>query len=73
MFECDSDDGCVVNINDSIIIRDAIPESPSNDLIQSHRDVMDSYIEESKWTDFIRPRTMDEPDRFPRHKKSDNV
>lgn len=73
IFECESDDGCIVEINNSIVIRDSLPEVPSSDLIQSQRDVMEEYIQKAEWTEFIRPRTMDEPERFPRNKQSDDV
>jgi len=69
-IQCESDDGCSVNINDADILSDNIHSESANDLLQLKFDIMEKYVADGHWLDFVRPKFAPQPDRFERHNKS---
>ena len=65
-FFCESDDGCVIELNNSVILRDNVPEGKTTDYLQYKRQLLARKIKDGEWDDFIKPPSLDEPDRFPR-------
>jgi len=70
---CEADDGCQVSINGDILINDNISPPDTDDLLKVQRKVMDDYAINGEFLDFIRPRTSDDPTRFPRKNYSDPI
>jgi len=62
-----------VEVNETVVIRDNILEVDSSDLLHSKMELMEKALNEGKWMEFIKPRTIDQPGRFPRNKVSENV
>jgi len=59
-----------VELNNTVILRDNIPEGPITDLLANKRTIFEQQIEGGGWDDLIKPPGINSPERFPRNKVS---
>jgi len=65
-FYCETDDGCLVYLNDTVIIQDNLTIEPMSDLLTPKKKYMEQQIKNGKWDEFIKPPGLNDPERFPR-------
>jgi len=64
VFHCEADDGCIIEMNGAVILRDNIPEKEDDtkDFLQDKKIVFEKVIEGEKYDTFIKPKKAeDEP------------
>lgn len=57
-------------LNDTLVIKDSIPEIPSKNLLDYKFKIMKEQIAKGEWDSFIKPPNPKGPDRFPRTPQS---
>jgi hypothetical protein len=73
IFTCESDDGCIIMINGSTVMRDGIPETNKSDFLQEKKEHLKGQIQQGAWDEIIKPRKWDEPSRWPRVMTSEPI
>lgn len=71
-FFCESDDGCIVWLNETIIIQDNMLVEPSNNVLDYKFKVLKDVIAKGGWDEFIKPPDPKGPGRYPRTPKTVN-
>lgn len=69
-FQCESDDGCTVSLNNTVIVRDNLPDGAMTDLLEPKKKFMKTQIKSGNWDEFIKPPGLSDPPRFPRTPKT---
>jgi len=64
-FTCESDDGCIIEMNGSVVLRDNIPETEddTHDFLQIKKKQFDKSLSGTDFENFIKPKTAEDPPR----------
>lgn len=64
-FTCETDDGCIIEMNGSVVLRDNIPEKEEDkkDFLQFKKKEFDKVLAGTDFENFIKPKTAEDPPR----------